>query len=175
MFYTYMWLREDGTPYYVGKGSGDRAFYTYNRRFKCPPRERVTIQEWPDEKIALAMEMYIIDFYGRKDLGTGCLRNLTDGGENPPRSRKGKKGYPSTRKGLKLPPRSQEIRSKISKSMIELLRKDSGHRKGRTPWNKGLKGAQIAWNKGTKGLPLGRKKGYKKKAQERLNEQPINS
>ena len=91
-FYTYLWLRNDGTPYYAGKGHGDRAFYTNNRRFKSPPRERIRIQKWEDEQTALAMERYLINFYGRKDLGTGCLRNLTDGGEDPPKSAfKGKK------------------------------------------------------------------------------------
>jgi hypothetical protein len=89
-FYTYMWLREDGTPYYVGKGHGKRAFERANHRF-CPPTDPVNIliQEWPDEMSAFEGEKLLIAIYGRKDIGTGCLRNLTEGGENPPRSVKG--------------------------------------------------------------------------------------
>jgi hypothetical protein len=77
MFYTYMWLREDGTPYYVGKGFGRRAF----RKGGPKSRECIKLQHWPDEATAFAFERYLVDFYGRKDLGTGILRNLTDGGE----------------------------------------------------------------------------------------------
>jgi len=79
-FYTYLWLRADGSPYYVGKSfhgsNGNRA-----HRKGCPPLKRIIIQEWSDEATAFAYEMYQIDFWGRKDLGTGILRNLTDGGE----------------------------------------------------------------------------------------------
>jgi hypothetical protein len=74
-FYTYLWLREDGTPYYVGKGRGKRAF-----RCGAPPAERVIIQYHPSERDALVAEVFFIAYYGRKDLGTGCLRNYTDGG-----------------------------------------------------------------------------------------------
>ena len=75
-FYTYTWLREDDSPYYVGKGSGRRAF-----RKGCPSRDRIRIQFWPDEATAFAFEIYQIDFWGRKDLGTGILRNMTNGGD----------------------------------------------------------------------------------------------
>ena|ERR1700728_2160897 len=77
-FYTYMWLREDGTPYYVGKGQGKRAI-----RKGSPSLDRILIQEFPSEADAFAAEMFLISFYGRRDNSTGILRNLTDGGEGP--------------------------------------------------------------------------------------------
>jgi hypothetical protein len=74
-FYTYMWLREDGTPYYIGKGTGRRAY-----RKGSPPTERIILQEWSCEEEALEVEKFLIAFYGRRDLGTGCLYNGNDGG-----------------------------------------------------------------------------------------------
>jgi hypothetical protein len=90
-FYTYLWLREDGTPYYVGKGIGRRAYHSGGHTTPRPTDlSHILVQEFPDEASAFAAEIFLIYFYGRKDLGTGCLRNRTDGGENPP-SPKGKK------------------------------------------------------------------------------------
>jgi len=76
IFYTYLWLREDGTPYYVGKGSGNRAF-----RKECPPKDRILIQEFPSEEDSFEAEKFLISYYGRKDLGIGILVNHTNGGE----------------------------------------------------------------------------------------------
>jgi len=86
MFYTYLWLREDGTPYYVGKGFGRRAHIDHwlkGRVRRVPPKERIVIYPAESEKDAFDTECALIWYYGRKDLGTGILRNLTDGGEGP--------------------------------------------------------------------------------------------
>jgi len=81
-FYTYLWLREDGTPYYCGKGKGNRAFTKDNHRFSPPnDPQRILVQEHPDEISAFAAERFFIAFYGREDLGTGCLRNFAEGGQ----------------------------------------------------------------------------------------------
>ena len=85
MFYTYLWLREDGTPYYVGKGSGYRAYNPAGHRVRKPSEEeRIVTQNHTSEEDALFAEVFLIGMYGRIDIGTGCLANLTDGGENPP-------------------------------------------------------------------------------------------
>lgn len=80
-FYTYLWLRENGIPYYVGKGKEQRAYRRSQHRVKCPPRERILVEYHASEQDAFAAEIFLIAYYGRIDLGTGCLRNLTDGGD----------------------------------------------------------------------------------------------
>ncbi len=50
--------------------------------------------------------------------------------------------------GLKLGPMSDEEKEKRSKTMIEWHKNNVSPSKGKDPWNKGKKGAQIAWNKG---------------------------
>jgi hypothetical protein len=81
IFYTYAYLREDGTPYYIGKGKGRRAFRK-ERLISTPPIERILfLKKNLTETDAFKHEIYMIAVFGRKDLGTGILRNMTDGGE----------------------------------------------------------------------------------------------
>lgn len=82
-FYTYAYLREDKTPYYIGKGEGDRAFYRRKRIIK-PPKDKsriILLKQNLTEQEAFKHEEYMIAVLGRKDLGTGILHNRTDGGE----------------------------------------------------------------------------------------------
>lgn len=80
-FYAYLWLRENRMPYYAGKGAGRRAF----RHHECisPPKDRTRILIFlrDSERAAFDTERELIRNWGRLDLGTGCLRNRTDGGD----------------------------------------------------------------------------------------------
>lgn len=79
-FYTYAYLREDGTPYYIGKGSGRRVYKKHS--VFIPPENRIIfLKKNISEEEAYKHEIYMIAIFGRKDLGTGILRNKTDGGD----------------------------------------------------------------------------------------------
>ena len=89
-FYVYAYLSSKDSvrgvkysPYYIGKGSGDRCFSNKGRTVPTP-KDRVFIvfiQEGLAEEEAFALERYCIAMYGRVDHGMGVLHNRCDGGE----------------------------------------------------------------------------------------------
>lgn len=96
IFYVYLISRLDGQPLYVGKGKGNRwrhhGKYGRNKHLlyimaqaKAEGRElpRMKIREGLTEDKAFEYERAVIAFFGREDLGTGMLVNLTEGGDGP--------------------------------------------------------------------------------------------
>ena len=82
-FYTYAYLREDRTPYYIGKGNGRRIYENKGRPCGKPnDKSRIIfLKQNLTEEEAFRHEIYMIAVFGRKDLGIGILHNKTDGGE----------------------------------------------------------------------------------------------
>jgi hypothetical protein len=81
VYYVYAYLREDGTPYYIGKGKYQRA-YKPHKGLSIPPRDRIQIlYSELNEDIAYSLEKMFIAKYGRLNNGTGILRNKSDGGD----------------------------------------------------------------------------------------------
>ncbi|QBP06037.1 hypothetical protein [Synechococcus phage S-B68] len=75
-YYTYAFLREDGTPYYIGKGKDRRCYVRQHRRIPSPPtKDRIIkLKENLTEEEAFRHEVYMISVLPN-------LRNLTVGGE----------------------------------------------------------------------------------------------
>ena len=82
-FYTYAYLREDRTPYYIGKGCGKRIYESKGKSCRKPKDKSriIFLKQNLTEEEAFKHEIYMIDVFGRKDLGTGILHNRTNGGE----------------------------------------------------------------------------------------------
>jgi hypothetical protein len=116
-YYTYAYLREDRTPYYIGKGKEDR-IYSKQKNIK-PPKDKsrvIYLKQNLTEEEAFKHEIYMIDVFGRKDLGTGILHNRTDGGEGSSGcipSEETKRKLSEVNKGKTL---SEETRRKIGEA-----------------------------------------------------------
>jgi hypothetical protein len=83
MYYVYLWVREDRTPYYVGKGKEYRAYVKHtwgNRWISPPPKDRIVIVKYFDnEEESYLFEEWLISVYKRKSEG-GILINRSIGG-----------------------------------------------------------------------------------------------
>jgi hypothetical protein len=113
-----------GTPYYIGKGTGRRAYKPhYGCSAKLPRDKRfvLIIFDKISENIALDLETALIKLFGRIDLNTGCLRNMSYGGySGSGRSIEERKRRSNAVIGEKNPyfgkHHSKEIREKIKKN-----------------------------------------------------------
>lgn len=176
IYYVYILLdpRKNNEPFYVGKGKDKRAESHIDRDDKHNPLKTNVINKIKEsglipvieyhkenlcENIAFLEEIRLIKLYGRRDLGTGILTNLTDGGEGAAgyiRTEKDQEKWNNSRKksGYKHP---EEVIEKISasntgkKRSIETKKKLSESHIGKTQTNESnrkrsesLKGRKIS-------------------------------
>lgn len=113
-FYVYAHYKLGETiPFYIGKGRGTRAYQKTNRSIfwhnvvNVYGFEVKILYNNLNEEAAVNTEIQMIKEHGRRDVGTGCLVNLTDGGDG--------------RRNIIV---SQETRQKVSKSNTGKTRSD---------------------------------------------------
>lgn len=108
IYYVYAYIRKsNGTPYYIGKGKGHRAWCKHTNVSTPKDKSKIVILESNLSEIgSLALERRMIRWWGRKDIGTGVLLNRTDGGD-----------YSYNCKFKTRKPMSEETKRKISEGI----------------------------------------------------------
>lgn len=133
-FYTYIYYdpSRGNEPIYVGKGKENRAWSHLKSKKRHPFIQRLNSMEkngispvvglyaTDNEELALFLEEELISKFGRKDLGSGPLLNLTNGGEGvggriSPHTPETKEKMRIAKKGIPGHKQTTSAREKIAK------------------------------------------------------------
>ena len=124
IYYVYGYIRKyssangiAGSPYYIGKGKKRRAYSTH-KGIKVP-KDRSQIKFYAlnlTENEAFNLESSLIHTYGKLCDKTGCLYNLTNGGDGSSGLYKTEKTKKKISASLKGKPRPDYVKRKISQA-----------------------------------------------------------
>lgn len=134
-FYVYAYIRahfsvtaDAGTPYYIGKGYGNRAYDFHSSNIPVPKNKEyiVILENNLTEVGSFALERRLICWWGRKDIGTGVLINKTDGGDGATGYKMSVAQRSAVSERLKGKLKSAETKAKMSKSKKGLPSNNKG-------------------------------------------------
>lgn len=142
IYYVYEYLREDLTPYYVGKGKNNRAFESHKRTNGAelrPDKKYISfVKKNITEQEAFDLEVKLIAKYGLKSDG-GLLVNLLYGGQGFTPSNEFREQHSKrmmgVNKGRVLGPQSNELKQKRSAALKEWYKQVDKSAKAYNTWH----------------------------------------
>ena len=86
IYYIYAYIRDSGTPYYIGRGKKSRAYSRHIRsnNIDIRPKDKskiIFLEKNLTKEKSINLEKYYIAKYGRKEFG-GILINIKEGGDD---------------------------------------------------------------------------------------------